>query len=232
VRNRGISIPLFVAVAIVLVFSGQYAWRKYRLHEWTERARTDLSRTRSTLTDSLKASSYPVFTRHGTSTVARGEGRGLVIHATSFEEGDDVVGSILASETVRDVATFLTCEPTTEGRCSVTAHRLYMDTGKPLGPKYQYVATLYHEHRTVEIGLIDLPHLDKRLEAVTDATHDRLARSVARVRFAIPKRHLHSPAPHVTVEVQCLQPELDEANLVGTAESDIQVTIGFAPPKR
>ena len=231
-RRRGMSIPVIIAVGIVLFFSGRYAWLKYRLIQWNERTTKDLGKTRRTLIEALKGSSYPLFQTHGVTIPAPTGKRGITIHAKQIGEGDRAIGAASAGEKQRTVATFYNCLPTDSGSCSIKAYRLYIDNGKALGEENQFVGTLYLEKREVEAKMEDLAKLDEKLDESTDVEHERLVRSVTRVRFSLPSREVNAALAHLSFEVLCVQPELREARQEIKATTEVQVTVSFKKPVR
>ncbi len=232
-NKRGMSIPVIIAVAIVLFFSGRYAWLKYRHIQWTEKTTKDLGTTRRILIEALKSSSYPVFQKAGVTIPAMTGKRGITIHAKTYEDGDKLIAAASAGEKQRDIATFYSCKPIDGGLCAVKSHRLYIDSGKALGKEHQFVGNLYLETRTVEIKMSELGQLDSKLDDVADADHKRLVKTATRVRFSIPKRQLNARTSHLSFEVLCVQPELREARqeIDGVAEVQVKVSFKAAPRK-
>ena len=231
-NRRGMSIPIIIAVAIVLFFSGRYAWLKYRLIQWNERTTKDLAKTRRTLIETIKGSSYPVFQKAGITIPAPTGKRGITIHAKRIEEGDNFIGAASAGEKQRNIATFYNCQALDGGSCKVKAYRLYIDGGKALGDEHQFVGTLYLEKREAEIQMSELAKLDEKLDESTDVDHQRLVRTVTRVRFKLDRKDINATTAPLHFEVLCIQPELREARQEIKATAEVQVKVSFKKPQR
>ena len=231
-NRRGMSIPVIIAVGIVLFFSGRYAWLKYRLVQWNERTTKNLSKTRRTLIETIKGSSYPVFQKAGITIPAPTGKRGITIHAKRIESGDKFIGAASAGQKQRNVASFYNCQALDGGSCKVKAYRLYIDSGKALGEDNQFVGTLYLEKREAEIQMSELAKLDEKLDESTEVDHERLVRTVARVRFTLNRRDINAASAPLNFEVLCIQPELREARQEIKATAEVQVKVSFKKPPR
>lgn len=225
-NRRGISIPIVVALAIVLFYSGTYAFRKYRLNQWRERIRRDLVKTKKVLSEAIKGASYPFFDLGGKTITFASKDRGIWIYSKRFEKEGKVIASVSAGEKQRTVATFYNCLE--EGKlCQVIFYRLYLDTGKALGDDFQYIADLYLEKNSVSISAKDIGKLKTILQDSDDVEIEKLVDSVTRVRFTLAREQLNSISKKVNFEVLCVQPELKSAREECKGQAEIQVKLSF-----
>ena len=229
-RRRGMSLALFVAIAIIVAFSGRYAWKKYQRSLWLEKTEPKLLEAGRVLKDAWRSATYPSFMVGGTMTPIRGKDKELVIHAESKDVGNRMLASVHADEKLREVAHWMVCTPS-GNTCTVVFHRLYFDGGKAFGVHEQYIAPLYLERRTVEITQHSLPELKAKLEA-TEGEHEKMTGDAARVRFFFDSGALNSATPAVEFEILCLQPVDEGEQRTAKGLVDLSVGVTLQQPQR
>ncbi len=117
--RKGLSTPLVIAVAIIVIFSGRFAWMKYQTITWTKKTKTNLQKSKKLILEALKSATYPVFSRKGQMIVAKSPSKGITFYSKKFETDDTVQASVHAAETPKDVASFFVCSPIGESMCKV-----------------------------------------------------------------------------------------------------------------
>jgi len=226
-RRRGINIPLFAGLAIVLFFAGRHSWKKYQTSQWLDRTKPALSKTRNILDQAFKGTTYPVFSAPADDPdAARANQFSIRVNIKALDEEDQLAGVINASEKQREVATWCVCTKADIGGTHIVWHRLYMDNGKPFGEYGRCVAPLYLERRRFDLPPNGLGSFNSRRNGTT-GDHTLLVRSTAQVRLTVEKRLIKSLRPAIGFKITCRQPVDGGEKRVCEGDVQVQTAITF-----